>query len=49
LLTVLEYVKTGPVMVVEAGKTTAPINPDNVWRYFRDIIKGLDYCMNWEG
>ncbi len=44
--TVLEYCSKGPVMKLEEGKTSEPIDPRYAWVFFRDIIQGLDYCTS---
>lgn len=39
---VLEYALKGQVMTLQEGKTN-PIDEDTSWKYFRDLISGIDY------
>lgn len=40
---VLEYAAKGQVMTLQGGKTN-PIPEEAAWKYFRDLISGIDYC-----
>jgi hypothetical protein len=43
LFTVLEWAEKGQAMKMDERETMTPLDEENAWKYFRDLINGLDY------
>jgi hypothetical protein len=44
LFSVLELAERGQAMKLVDSEKAEPIPLDTAWKYFRDLINGLDYC-----